>query len=53
MKKDNYHPYSGDELEKTMAAGGDIFREDEEEEKKPELRLVEGVRGKLRKKEAK
>ncbi len=54
MNDENYKPYSGEELEETMAAGGDIFREDEEDgERKPELRLVKDVRGKLREKEAK
>ncbi|MBU1017538.1 hypothetical protein KKA33_00745 [Patescibacteria group bacterium] len=54
MDRENYHPYSSEELEETMAAGGDIFREKEgTKESKPELRLVESTRHKLKKKEAK
>jgi len=54
MDEKNYHPYSFEELEETMAAGGDIFREDERpEESKPALRLIEGTRDKIKKKEVK
>ena len=47
----NYHTYGSDELEETMAAGGDIFRETEEDaEVKPKLKLVKKTRDKLKKK---
>ncbi|MBN2096186.1 hypothetical protein JW752_02180 [Candidatus Peregrinibacteria bacterium] len=50
MDRENYHPYSSEELEETMAAGGDLFREDEEgEKKKPALRLVKDTRAELKK----
>ena len=47
----NYNSYGSEELEETMAAGGDIFRETEEDtEIKPKLKLVKNIRDKLEEK---